>query len=69
VKRPTYTFVSTGGSITNAEFSKTALQQKDSTIQYIFQNFSQADVEEIPKIIPPDLDSVPQTMKLHQVSV
>lgn len=46
---------------------KTALRQKDTTIQYI--SVSQADVEDIHIIIPSDLDSVPQTMKLHQVSV
>nr|XP_022290390.1 uncharacterized protein LOC111102027 [Crassostrea virginica] len=44
---------------------KTALQQKESSIRFF--SVSQADVEEIQRILPADLDPVPQTMKLHQV--
>ena len=67
VKRAADAFVLKGGSITNADSMKTALQQKESSIRFF--SVSQADVEEIQRILPADLDPVPQTMKLHQVSV
>jgi hypothetical protein len=64
VKRSADAFVAHGGSITDAKMMMNALENTGSIKFYLV---TEEDVRSIQSTLPTNLDTVPQTMKLHQV--